>query len=266
MPDGSKTVNLVAFTPGTSFDKGHRSGRVEERALLSWLLEPVMEGNTGRAERLAAHPPDGRQRGGVGNAICSRPRRARTLSPTPPSTRKFRRAIRPLAGHGADLRELIDEMYGRYQFNAEQNPATARHRRCPPSRCLPEISVDCLEPDLVILDEFQRFKHLLERPEADAEREVSELAHDLFTAEHVKVLLLSATPYKMFTLAEERELTGDDHYSDFIGTVDFLEYPAIRPAPRRRLKAALADFRRHGRDRRRSPGSQGRGREACFAR
>ena len=39
------------------------------------------------------------------------------------------------------------------------------------------------------------------------------------------MLLLSATPYKMYTLAEERELTGDDHYADFMGTVDFLERP-----------------------------------------
>ena len=92
-------------------------------------------------------------------------------------------------------------------------------------RILAEVSVGCLEPDLVILDEFQRFKHLLERPEADSEREVSQLAHDLFTYERAKVLLLSATPYKMYTLAEEREISGDDHYSDFIGTVDFLEYP-----------------------------------------
>src|SRR3954470_15182227 len=44
MPDGSKTVNLVAFTPGTSFEKGHRGGRVEERALLRWLLEPIIDG------------------------------------------------------------------------------------------------------------------------------------------------------------------------------------------------------------------------------
>lgn len=51
MPDGRKTVNLVAFTPGTSFDKGQRGGRVEERALLSWLLRPLME--LTRAERNA---------------------------------------------------------------------------------------------------------------------------------------------------------------------------------------------------------------------
>ena len=62
---------------------------------------------------------------------------------------------------------------------------------------LASVSVDCLGPDLVILDEFQRFKHPLERPEEDAERQVTQLAHVLFTAERVKVLLFSATPYEM---------------------------------------------------------------------
>ena len=160
-------------------------------------------------------------------------------------TKQFRAAIRrsPVM---KELRELIDELYGHSQLNAEQNRrriAIVGSLR----RELAKVSVACLEPDLVILDEFQRFKHLLERPEADAEREVSELAHDLFTAEQVKVLLLSATPYKMFTLAEERDLTGDDHYSDFIGTVDFLEQPR-NDGTTQRLKAALADFRRNRRN------------------
>ncbi|MBF6555068.1 MAG: helicase [Acidimicrobiales bacterium] len=239
MPDGSKTVNLVAFTPGTSFDKGHRSGRVEERALLNWLLEPVMEGTRAQRnalQRILRMEVNERR----WEAICTGLDDPEAL-PDAMVTRKFRTAIRR-SRVIADLRELIDELYGRSQLNAEQN----RRRLAIVGalrRELAKVSVDCLEPDLVILDEFQRFKHLLERPEADAEREVSELAHDLFTAEQVKVLLLSATPYKMFTLAEERELTGDDHYSDFIGTVDFLEQPRDEGTTRR-LKAALADFRR----------------------
>lgn len=239
MPDGSKTVNLVAFTPGTSFDKGHRGGRVEERALLNWLLEPVLEGTRAQwnaLQRILRMDVNERR----WDAECARLDDPEEL-PDATVTKKFRSAIRR-SRVLADLRELIDELYGRSQLNAEQN----RRRLAIVGglrRELAKVSVDCLEPDLVILDEFQRFKHLLERPEADAEREVSELAHDLFTAEHVKVLLLSATPYKMFTLAEERELTGDDHYSDFIGTVDFLEQPRD-DGTTRRLKAALADFRR----------------------
>jgi len=239
MPDGSKTVNLVAFTPGTSFDKGHRSGRVEERALLDWLLQPVLEGT--RAQRKALQRI---LRMDVNKSrwdeICN-DLNDPEKHPDASVTKKFRAAIRR-SSVMVDLRELVDELHGRTQLNAEQNRqrlAIVGSLR----RELAKVSVDCLEPDLVILDEFQRFKHLLERPEAGSEREVSELAHNLFTAENVKVLLLSATPYKMFTLAEEREVTGDDHYSDFIGTVDFLERPR-EDGTTQRLRAALADFRR----------------------
>ena len=35
------------------------------------------------------------------------------------------------------------------------------------------------------------------------------------------MLLLSATPYKMYTLAQEAE--EDDHYADFLRTVAFLQ-------------------------------------------
>lgn len=239
MPDGSKTVNLVAFTPGTSFEKGHRGGRIEERALLWWMLEPVING--GRAESNALHRilrMDVSEGSWEWNcAMLDDPQ----STPDGAVTRKFRSVVRRKRVV-IDLRQLVAEMCGRYRFDADQH-----QRRLvivgELRRILAEVSVDCLDPDLVILDEFQRFKHLLERPEEDAEREVSQLAHDLFTAERVKVLLLSATPYKMYTFAEEREMSGDDHYTDFIGTVDFLEYPR-HAGTAQHLKSALSEFRR----------------------
>jgi hypothetical protein len=80
---------------------------------------------------------------------------------------------------------------------------------------LANTCVHALEPDLVILDEFQRFRHILQEG-----TEVSDLAHSLFNYSDAKVLLLSATPYKMYTLREESE--QDDHYSDFLTTTRFL--------------------------------------------
>ena len=70
----------------------------------------------------------------------------------------------------------------------------------------------------MILDEFQRFRDLLDvKTGGDA----AELADDLFNHPDARVLLLSATPYKPFTYAEE---TGSDggHYADFLKTLDFL--------------------------------------------
>ena len=73
-----------------------------------------------------------------------------------------------------------------------------------------------LEPDLIILDEFQRFRNLLDPQNFEAR-----LAQRLFQYENVKTLLLSATPYKMLSLDHERD---DDHYPDFLKTLGFLSH------------------------------------------
>lgn len=85
---------------------------------------------------------------------------------------------------------------------------------------LARAGVDALEPDLVILDEFQRFRHLLAIDDARY-RDAAELAHELFDHGDTRVLLLSATPYKPFTYAEEA-IEGEDHGADLRRTLGFL--------------------------------------------
>src|SRR5439155_12359492 len=67
--------------------------------------------------------------------------------------------------------------------------------------------------------EFQRFKHLLE-----GDDDASLLARELFnysdSESKARVLLLSATPYKMYTMTDEA--ADDDHYADFLRTARFL--------------------------------------------
>ena len=102
---------------------------------------------------------------------------------------------------------------------------------------LAEVCVTALEPDLVILDEFQRFKQLLDGRDATAR-----LAKRLFTysdeTSDVRLLLLSATPYRMYTL--HHESAEDDHYVDFLRTVEFLD-PGLKE--RGALRGLLADYR-----------------------
>ena len=82
-----------------------------------------------------------------------------------------------------------------------------------------EISVEMLEPDLVIMDEFQRFKDLL----VDNDDEQSLLTRTFFNREDTRILLLSATPYKPYsTLEELNESKSDEHFSDFKEVVGFL--------------------------------------------
>lgn len=88
-------------------------------------------------------------------------------------------------------------------------------------RIFAEISIDMLNPDLVIMDEFQRFNSLLEQ----GDDEQSMLANKFFDNKrsNTKILLLSATPYKPYTTLEELNTDGaDGHYQDFMKVMDFL--------------------------------------------
>ncbi|MBL38508.1 MAG: helicase [Xanthomonadales bacterium] len=91
-------------------------------------------------------------------------------------------------------------------------------------KMLADICVQALQPDLIILDEFQRFKGLLEAREGHVDP-AGELAQALFNAptpegHRTRTLLLSATPYKLFTA--DAEIEHEDHYKDFIDTTRFL--------------------------------------------
>ena len=91
-------------------------------------------------------------------------------------------------------------------------------------RLLAGACVKALEPDLVILDEFQRFKDLLGTQGAERDA-AADLAQELFQAEahdgkRVRTLLLSATPYKLYTA--DAEIEHEEHYADFLATTRFL--------------------------------------------
>ena len=88
------------------------------------------------------------------------------------------------------------------------------------------ISTDMLNPDLIIMDEFQRFNSLIQ---IDNDSDAGMLAQR-FLQEHyedeetrTRVLLLSATPYKLFSTMEElNDGTDDDPYKEFFTVMNFL--------------------------------------------
>ena len=83
------------------------------------------------------------------------------------------------------------------------------------------IGVERMQPDLVILDEFQRFKFLISQ---DITSETGMLAERFLKGnETTKILMLSATPYKLYsTLEEINENQSDDHYAEFFQVMNFL--------------------------------------------
>lgn len=210
-----KKVNLVSFTPGTSFEMGWQTGSQEERQLLHILLNG-MSSTDPMSERASALF----FQGGVASvdrfqAGIAGMRTTLGSGPDPVIQREFTAAIQSSGLH-EEFEQVRDQLRDLGvvppELRREVNQLTARLRGA-----LAAASVESLEPDLVILDEFQRFRHLIDPKSGSA---ASELAHHLFNYRDAKVLLLSATPYKPYTtVAGDSE---DDHYRDFMTTLEFL--------------------------------------------
>ncbi|MEZ7494970.1 hypothetical protein QO206_05700 [Leeuwenhoekiella aequorea] len=83
---------------------------------------------------------------------------------------------------------------------------------------LTKVCVRFLNADLFILDEFQRFKTLLDSEEIS---EANEIAQVVLQDKEAKVLLLSATPFKPYTTQLE-QLQGEDHHTEFKRIITFL--------------------------------------------
>ena len=99
--------------------------------------------------------------------------------------------------------------------NRESRPFIIQLRRI-----FTEISLDRLDPDIIIMDEFQRFKYLLN---SDKDSDIGILTDKFFNREDLRILLLSATPYKMYsTLEEIDEKHVDEHYKEFFEVIKFL--------------------------------------------
>ena len=209
-------VNFISLTPGTALDHSRsRGGHAEERAILYRILYNLPWAKNERRNRL---------RKGFFNMLQATKEidswRATLKNVSAEDldsdlSRDFRKAVRTNEKLYSNLKKCC-EQFTEYRNEIPWEESDLRYwligelRRLLARECL-----SALEPNLVILDEFQRFKNLL-----DENNEASRLATALFGCEDVRVLLLSATPYKMFTL--NQEAGNDDHYLDFIKTLDFL--------------------------------------------
>jgi len=220
-------VNLLAITPGTSLNFGHSTGRFEERCLAYAFLRAHWGGGvmSDRArwifwEGVTPETGDARLR-----ANASRYRRV-----IEPSLGEFAEVLAEVDAQRAELdqpsvRTLFDELVEGLAWK-RTFPEDLRSVRSElisvVRRIMATVGIAALRPDLVILDEFQRFKDLLHPDPANF---AAELAHRLFnhvepeTGRPTRTLLLSATPYRMFTTADE---VDGDHYADFLATCSFL--------------------------------------------
>ena len=217
-----QSINFVSFTPGTSFNLRSSGGIAHERALLYHLLRKAWRfGNIaapknlfqyGVTNRTAWHnrlDRMGRELRSGKKIIDKQLQNAflQELKKDPSVRVEYRRLAKRFRHYrkGKNIRQ--EDRDGQREFIGNLR------------RVLAKACVNRLEPDIIILDEFQRFKDLLFGTD-----QAAELAQTLFEYEdeHTKprLLLLSATPYKAYTLYQEHDV--DDHYKDFLATVGFL--------------------------------------------
>jgi len=243
-------INFVSFTPGTAFSMGDRAGRMDERALVYWLLRHawgsrrLQHSGVFRLLRASAGAEsfEGYVKGYRHQRVGRGPDRIDPDIADRFRTNLLRRDDRDRGGGLPTIRERFDAVAGRLRNRDRHELWHERQALVGELRgILARSAVDALEPDLIILDEFQRFRHLLEDPED--EDDTRTLARQLFDYEsddgHARTLLLSATPYKMYTVADEA--SHDDHYADFVKTTEFL-LGAATPQFRRELTAYREAF------------------------
>ena len=206
-------VNFISFTPGTTFDLRSATGVRQERALLFRLLEDLVS----RSRRLHNLLQ-------VSVGIEGWKRAVKDMNIDGVDTRlikRFRRQVQDDRGLFQEL-ERVCELFPRRR--AHYPPEITQPRNSLIARLRSKLShacIDVLQPNLIIMDEFQRFRDLLH-----GDSDAAVLAQKLFDyssseGHAARTLLLSATPYRMLTLTSDDPATGD-HYHDFLETLRFL--------------------------------------------
>lgn len=249
-------LNFVSFTPGTSFELKGGGGTARERAMLRLMLSRIWPKPVMRSR--------GSMRvfqGGVRDLETFRRRYRKTARQYGRSldealVENFRRAVsaHDSEGHAGDERSLLGRFEELCEVYGHDRPVSGwtRPERQLKNRFVGDVRdlmaracLDALEPDIIVLDEFQRFKSLLAEPGSEDFGPAAELAHQLFdytdeaAGTDARVLLLSATPYKMHTTVEADE----HHHDDLVETTRFLLGEGSAGA--QRLREDLRDLR-HG--------------------
>lgn len=213
----NQRINFVSFTPGTSFHDGTATGKAPERVLLYWMLDRAMGGQI-RAESSKIWKQFFRVNSGL-KGFESNLSWFDADSLDDELCAEFGAELAKQDDNGVTLLEMVETCATEFRglrgepagdLHERRNRLISRLRRVSAA-----VSVAHLEPDLVILDEFQRFKDLL-----DAGGPGARMLQQMMDGPDARTLMLSATPYKMYTLPDEPE--GDDHYRDFTRTVRFL--------------------------------------------
>jgi len=216
-------LNLISLTPATSFQLTQGEGWKEERVIL-YLILSSMPAFAGQDALLLRHlrrdvTPPSWQRTIEQGRVNYLPR----LDPA--VVQRFQAMLADDPVFLAEFQDLLQapdpatiaDPLERRRFRVHMSRKIGRLRQI-----LAQVCVESLQPDLVIMDEFQRFKELLpDNTPGSEQSEVGQLTSRLFSTPQLMILLLSATPYKLYATTEE-VAEGENHLAEFLQVMDFL--------------------------------------------
>lgn len=227
-------LRLNTLTPGTSFNKGSNTGQQDERKILYSLLirdeqlsqcgkplSAILRASVQKAASVWFEELDAERENPCGFPLrrCCHKRFIKAIK-----NRKLKYAECQLFEHLGVFKSisLYDAVVAFSKLLTLKNFAQFRegsdHLVRELKDTLSEVCVDYIDADIYILDEFQRFKELVNR---ESESEAADIARRIFGKAEARILLLSATPFKAYTGDSPWE-SGEEHYKEFRTILSFL--------------------------------------------
>lgn len=221
-------ISMLTLTPATSFNGGSSCGTYEERALMCFHIvnfNDLTKSKEQKIKRLFKYKSSSFER-----EYLSKKEVISNLSNSEEYVTSIRNSLNTrIKKVKIDNMPIIDYILNVCEEDEEiLNKKVVRIIR--ELRLLfSDISLEKLKPDLVIMDEFQRYKYLIKSPESEDNKDYKLSDLEMLTNKFFdirgdqKVLLLSATPYKMYsTVNETIEYKLDEHYEEYVSIMDFL--------------------------------------------
>lgn len=231
-PDSQGDLLLYSFTYGTSLKDG--TGLAWERRLLLYLLHRLYQWPVGKKRwreffRCGAGEDNWRI-DTTPTALSAEFERKTSVT----FQTELAAAFRKLAFEGAPAIPILRAMPWEIDLDSREQRAQRNQLISRLRGEMQRVALRHLEPDLIILDEVQRFRDVIEQVDNPAH-----IAAELFSR-RVPVLILSATPYRALTLAHELAEGVSSHYEDFLETLGFLFDKNVETP--KRIRDNLASF------------------------
>ncbi len=225
-----KYIQLIPLTPSTSFYMTSGTGTVEERALMYAIIKrmDIFEDYTDQLDRIFQNYATkswawAKKYYESRVEVCNKNSKYKYVEEIIEDIIKLRGNYTYGTVHWVELRQRLLSLCIVSQ-NQNLDMREANYLIGQLRMVFARVSVDRLEPDLVIMDEFQRFRSLID---AEKDTETKMLADRFLSNNETKVLLLSATPFKLYSTLEEmktskKDETEDAHYGEFLQVIKFL--------------------------------------------